>query len=302
MCYLIRVPATSANLGPGFDCLGLALDFWNEIEVEATGSTLQITIEGEGAATLPANEHNTIYQVMKQFAARHQKTLPEGLQIICRNRIPLGSGLGSSAAAIVGGILATTAVLKLPTDLKDQLDFATQIEGHPDNVAPCLLGGLVAAIKDQQKVVARTYEVTPLPLVLIVPDYSFSTKTSRAALPVDVSRQDAVFNLSRLIFLIEALQDGDLDLLSLGMQDMLHQPYRIPLIPGATAAIQAAKEAGAAAVVLSGAGPSLLAVLRTKKNENNVIIAMEDAFKAAGLQVRHFTPEISRSGAFVINL
>jgi len=161
---------------------------------------------------------------------------------------------------------------------------------------------LVAAIVDQQKVVARSYEAAALPMVLIVPDFPFPTKSSRAALPVDVSRQDAVFNLSRLIFLIEALQDGDLDLLSLGMQDMLHQPYRIPLIPGATAAIQAARDAGAAAVVLSGAGPSLLAVLKSKENEQKVITAMECAFQAAGLQTRHFTPGISRSGAFVINL
>lgn len=302
MCYLIRVPATTANLGPGFDCLGLALDFWNEFEVEATGTTLQIKNIGEGADLLPVDEKNTFYQAMQIYAARHQRTLPAGLQITCRNRIPLGSGLGSSAAAIVGGILAASAVLKLPTNLEDQLDCATRIEGHPDNVAPCLLGGLVAAIIDQQKVVAHKFETTPLSMVVIVPDFPFPTKSSRAALPVDVSRQDAIFNLSRLVFLVEALQEGDLDLLSLGMQDKLHQPYRIPLIPGATEAVQAAKEAGAAAVVLSGAGASLLAVLKTKEQENNVISAMEDAFQAAGLQVRHFTPGVSRSGAFIINL
>ena len=302
MCYLIRVPATSANLGPGFDCLGLALDFWNEIEVEATGTSLNINIVGEGAETLPTDEQNSIYQTMQQYAARHHKTLPQGLQITCRNRIPLGAGLGSSAAAIVGGILAATAVLKLPTNLEDQLDCATQIEGHPDNVAPCLLGGMVAAIVDQQKVVARRYEAAPLSLVLAVPYFPFPTKKSRASLPVDVSRQDAIFNLSRLVFLIEALQNGDINLLSFGMQDMLHQPYRIPLIPGATTAIQAAREAGAAAVVLSGAGPSLLAVLKSKDHEQQVITAMENAFQAAGLQSRHFTPGISHSGAFVINL
>ncbi len=299
MRYLIRVPATSANLGPGFDCLGMALDLWNEIEVEATGSQLEINIEGEGASSIPPNKKNAIYQAMFKYAERHQKTIPAGIRLKCQNHIPLGSGLGSSSAAAVGGILAAAAILSLPMDKTDQLEYATQLEGHPDNVAPCLMGGLTAAIIENQQVVARNLAIAPLSLVVVVPDFHFPTKTARAALPVDVSRQDAVFNLSRLVFLIDALGKGDLDLLPLGMQDLIHQPYRIPLIPGATAAITAAKKAGAAAVVLSGAGPSLLAVLRKKEDQKSVGEAMQGAFVKAGLKARIYTPEIERAGASI---
>ncbi len=301
MSYLIRVPATSANLGPGFDCLGLALDLWNEIEVEVTGGRLQISLEGEGKSAIPANENNAIFQAMQLYAKRHHQSLPAGIKIHCRNNIPLGAGLGSSAAAAVGGILVAAAILALPSDKTDQLECATQIEGHPDNVAPCLMGGLVAAIVDHQKVIARSLPIAPLSIIVIVPDFHFPTKASRAALPVDVSRQDAVFNLSRLVFLTDALGKGDLDLLSLAMQDLIHQPYRIPLIPGATAAIAAAREAGASAVVLSGAGPSLLAVLGEKTNEKKVGGAMVQAFSQAGLAARVYSPSISLAGASTIN-
>lgn len=302
MSYLIRVPATSANLGPGFDCLGLALNLWNEIEVEVIGEHLQISLEGEGKSSIPTNKNNAIFQAMQRYAERHHRSLPAGIKLHCRNNIPLGAGLGSSAAAAVGGILAAAVILTLPPDKNDQLECATQIEGHPDNVAPCLMGGLVAAIVDQQKVIARSLPVAPLSIIIIVPDYSFPTKTSRAALPVDVSRQDAVFNLSRLVFLTDALGKGDLDLLSLAMQDLIHQPYRIPLIPGATAAISAAKEAGAAAVVLSGAGPSLLAIVGDQTSEKAVSGAMVEAFERAGLSARVFSPGISLTGASTINI
>lgn len=302
MSFLIRVPATSANIGPGFDCLGLALDLWNEIEVEVAGDHLEIILEGEGKSSVPVNENNAIYQAMLGYAVHHHKTLPSGIRLRCRNYIPLGSGLGSSAAAIVGGILAATAILDLPDDKADQLGFATQLEGHPDNVAPCLLGGLVAAIVNEGHVITRKLNIAPLSFVIAVPGFHFPTKTSRAALPVDVSRQDAVFNLSRLVFLIDAFSNGDLDLLSLGMQDLLHQPYRIPLIPGATSAITAAKEASAVAVVLSGAGPSLLAVLRSDADQNKVSKAMIDSFKQAQLNARVFTPGITFAGASITSI
>ncbi len=299
MRHLIRVPATTANLGPGFDCLGLALDLWNDIEVEATGDSLNITIEGEGAGTIPVDQTNTIYKAMQIYAHRHHKTLPDGIQMHCRNRIPVGSGLGSSSAAIVSGILAASVVLDIPQNTFDQLDCAAQLEGHPDNVGPCLLGGLVAAILSDQKVIGRKLEVASLSLMIVVPQYHFPTEMARAALPTELPRQDAIFNLGRLGLLTYAMGRGDLDLLASAMQDKLHQPYRIPVIPGAEEAIAAAMKNGAAAVALSGAGPSLLIVLHSNADRAKVGQAVTDAYKAAGLNSRVFTPEIALSGASI---
>ena len=293
----VQAPATSANLGPGFDCLGLALDLWNELDVEVTGQGLKIVVEGEGKSEIAQNTSNAIYKAMLTYARRHEKTLPVGIKMTCLNRIPFGAGLGSSAAAAVSGILAASALLEIPQDKADQLECATRLEGHPDNVAPCLLGGLVASVMDGEKVIARSLAIAPLSLLVVTPDYQFPTKKSRAVLPLDVSRQDAIFNLSRLVFLTDALAKGDLDLLSMAMQDMLHQPHRIPLIPGATDAIAAARAEGAVPVVLSGAGPSLMAVLKNAAVEKQVAATMIEAFQRAGLAARSFALPIAQKGA-----
>ncbi|PKL74503.1 MAG: homoserine kinase [Candidatus Melainabacteria bacterium HGW-Melainabacteria-1] len=299
MRHLIRVPATTANLGPGFDCLGLALDLWNDVEVEAAGDSLTITVEGEGAGKIPLDRSNTIYKTMQLYANRHHKTLPKGIKLHCRNRIPVGSGLGSSSAAIVSGILAASVILEIPQDLTDQLECSANIEGHPDNVGPCLLGGLVAAILSDNKVIARKLEVASLSLMIVVPDYHFPTETARAALPKELPRQDAIFNLGHLALLTYGLGRGDLDLLASAMQDKLHQPYRIPVIPGAIEAIAAAKQNGAAAVALSGAGPSLLIVLHGDGDRDKVGQAVTEAYRVAGLTSHIFSPEITLSGASI---
>lgn len=299
MRNLIRVPATTANLGPGFDCLGLALDLWNDVEVEAAGEALSITVEGEGANEVPLDASNTIYKAMFIYAQRNHKTLPKGIKLHCRNRIPFGAGLGSSAAAIVSGILAATALLDLPQDIKDQLDCATQIEGHPDNVGPCLWGGLVAAIMNDQQVIARKLETASLSLLIVVPDFHFPTKAARAALPSELPRKDAIFNLGRLALLLHGLGRGDLNLLATAMQDKLHQPYRIPAIPGAANAIEAATHNGAAAVALSGAGPSLLIVLHNDSERAKVGESVVSSFRSAGLTSRIYTPDIALSGASI---
>lgn len=299
MRNLIRVPATTANLGPGFDCLGLALDLWNDVEVEAAGEALSITVEGEGANEVPLDASNTIYKAMFTYAQRNHKTLPKGIKLHCRNRIPFGAGLGSSAAAIVSGILAATALLDLPQDIKHQLDCATQIEGHPDNVGPCLWGGLVAAIMNDKQVIARKLETASLSLMIVVPDFHFPTKAARAALPSELPRKDAIFNLGHLALLLHGLGRGDLNLLATAMQDKLHQPYRIPAIPGAAAAIEAATRNGAAAVALSGAGPSLLIVLHNDSERTKVGEAVVRSFKLAGLTSRIYTPDIALSGASI---
>ena len=302
MSILVRAPATTANLGPGFDCLGLALDLWNEVEVSQQGSVLEFDIQGEGAGKLPQNKENAIFQAMKSYADRHGKSLPAGLRITCQNNIPLGSGLGSSSAAAVAGIMAAAKLLNLPQDTTDQLACASQLEGHPDNVAPCLLGGLVASMVDRDQIIARKIPVAPLNLVIVVPDFNLPTHQARAALPVNIPHKDAVFNLGHAVMLTEALRNSDLELLTAAMQDRLHQPYRFSLIPGATNAIAAAQNAGAAAVVLSGAGPSLLAILRDTSQSQNISTVMVKAFQQAGLSARVFTPKISSNGASVCTI
>jgi homoserine kinase len=259
MSFLIRVPATSANLGPGFDCLGLALDLWNEVEATVAGKKLTIELQGDCTDHPPVTADNTIYQAMKAYARRHGKNLPSGLHLKCTNQIPLGSGLGSSSAAVVAGILTAAAVLAVPQNIEDQLDCAAQLEGHPDNVAPCLYGGLVVSALADGKIFARQLPIHAFSLVLVHPLFPFPTRVARAALPKQVPHTDAVYNASRVVLVTEALGSGDADLLRFAMQDRLHEPYRLPLIPGAQAAILAAKAVGAITVVLSGAGPSLLA-------------------------------------------
>ena len=300
MTFVIRAPATTANLGPGFDCLGLALDIWNEVEVSARGDALHIEIQGIGAETLPATSDNAIYRAMQCYAELHNKTLPAGLNLKCLNRIPLGSGLGSSSAAAVTGILAASAVLGIPTNLDDQILCACQLEGHPDNIAPCLLGGFVASFVEPGQIVARKLPIADLNLIIVHPAFDFPTCTARKALPKEVPYCDAVFNASHAILVAEALRNGDFDLLKLGMQDRLHQPYRLPLIPGAETAIEAAKKAGAVAVVLSGAGPSLLAISPDKSYNSAIAGAMETAFSRVGLVSQTFFPKISQSGAACI--
>jgi homoserine kinase len=300
MSIRIRVPATTANLGPGFDCLGLALDIWNEVEVEETGDHPDIRIDGEGADRLPADDQNAIYSAMKFYALQHNRFLPAGLRIQCLNRIPLGSGMGSSAAAAVAGIMCASACLNTPYDVVDMLEIAAKIEGHPDNAAPCLMGGLVASITDPDCIIARPIPVAPLFLCITLPDFNLPTRQARAVLPAQVSRENAVFNLGRAVMTVEALRSGDLDLLSIAMQDQIHQNYRMKLIPGAADALSAARFAGAAAVALSGAGPSLLAVARDQHDLPEISRAMEAAFNKAGLPARSFFPHITPVGAQMI--
>ena len=299
MSISIRVPATTANLGPGFDCLGLALDLWNEVEITPEGKQLVIQIEGEGAGVLPQDETNAIFCAMQFFAKQHQLTLPVGIHIHCTNRIPLGSGLGSSAAAAVAGLLAAQSLLNLPSNLDNLVDLATQMEGHPDNAVPCLLGGLGAAIQENGQIIYRALAIAPLWLAIVTPRFFLPTHQARAALPEVVAHQDAAFNLGHTVMVVEALRTGDLDLLKVAMQDRLHQPYRLRLIPGAHQALEAAYAAGAAAVALSGAGPSLLAVARQSQDSQTIADAMCMAFKNAGLESRIFLPRISILGAFI---
>lgn len=299
----VKVPATTANLGPGFDALGLALDLWNEavFETNPRGErSIRVSIEGEGAEKLPHNAENAIVEAALQVYERAGKAC-EGFRLHCVNRIPLGSGLGSSSAALLTGMLGANALLGNPFSDEQILKFAIETEGHPDNVAPAMLGGLVGSVIHGERVVSLKLPARgnrgPIHATVVLPDFDFPTKQARAILPKQVERKDAIYNISRAVMVTEALRTGDLELLGVAMKDALHQPYRLPLIPGAVAALEAGKGAGAAAVALSGAGPSLIAF--TARRNPQVGAAMARAFEAAGLQARIFELSPSYEGAEV---
>ncbi len=295
----VRVPATTANLGPGFDALGLALDLWNETEfVRTEGSCLEVTIHGEGEGLLPTDEQNLIVASALQIFSLVGKS-PAGLRIHCINRIPLTSGLGSSSAAMLAGMLGANALLDEPFSRDEILHMAVENEGHPDNVVPAMLGGLVASAYQNGQLIVRKLTVSPMAITVVFPAFYFPTKTAREILPEYVSRRDAVFNLSRAVLVIKAFETGDLALLGEVMEDALHQPYRLPLIPGAQEAMQAARRAGASAVALSGAGPSLIA-FSGQPADPQIGLAMQQAFAQAGLSARIFALNISQSGASIL--
>ncbi|HXD12360.1 MAG TPA: homoserine kinase [Anaerolineales bacterium] len=297
MKILIKVPATSANLGPGFDSLGLALDLWNETTV-IMAIEFSMLVRGEGDGKLSSDHNNLIFRAAQKLADFTGRSLPP-FHADCNNQIPLSSGLGSSAAATLTGLLAGNVLLGNPLLKEEILGLATEMEGHSDNVAPALMGGLVVSTLEDNKVIAHKItageNAPPLHITIVLPDYHLPTKEARAALPNKVSMKDAVHNISRAVLVTEAFRNGDLDLLGKAMTDTLHQPYRLKLIPGAEAAMSAAQEAGASAVALSGAGPSLIAF--ASKAEAGIGESMKRAFEQAGLAARIFNLGVSGHGA-----
>lgn len=290
----IRVPATSANLGPGFDCLGLALDLWNEISFEpADRITYHVT--GEGADKLNNHPHNLLTNSFRRVYEVCEKKLP-GVKIAAHNHILLSSGLGSSAAAIVAGLYGANELLGKPLDKNILLKLAVEAEGHPDNVAPALLGGLVVSAMNADEIITRRYEMPALTMVIVKPDMHWPTKVARSVLPNSVSRADAIFNIGRTTLVVDALRNGDLELLQKVMDDRIHQSYRMGHIPGCENAWKAAREFGAAA--LSGAGPSIIAFVRPEAKEQ-ARAAMLDAFKHKGVEARSLFSHPSSVGVHV---
>jgi len=297
----VKVPATTANLGPGFDALGLALDLWNEADFVATNDRqISLAIAGEGTHQLPTDADNSIVEAALQVYDLLGQPCT-GMRIHCINRVPLGSGLGSSSAAMLTGMLGANAMLGNPLSREEILKLAIETEEHPDNVAPAMLGGLVASIIHERHVVSLrltlTGQRTPIHITVVLPDFDFPTSQARAILPKQIDRRDAIYNISRAVIVTEAFRTGDLDMLGEAMSDRLHQPYRLPLIPGAEQAIDAMKRAGAAAVALSGAGPSLIAF--SSKKETAIGEAAKRAFKQAKMNSRVYKLKISRKGAEV---
>jgi len=256
------VPASTANLGSGFDTLGMALTLYNEVELTDEGEGVQLLVEGEGKSALEkAGAHNLVLRAA-QSTLRDLGAHPSGLCVRQINRIPLRRGLGSSAAACLGGIAAAARLVGVELSPDEILARALPLEGHPDNITPALLGGLtVSAIVEGRVVSARVRVPKRLKAMAVIPSLEIATKRAREALPQQVPFQDAVFNLNRLALLLAGLMTDRLDLLAAGTEDRLHQPYRAALLPGMEAILEEGRRAGAHAVFLSGAGSSLLALV-----------------------------------------
>jgi len=253
----VSVPASVANLGPGFDALGLALDVFNVLEVEPGGDGVRVEVIGEGRNLAPAD--NLVLRAMEYAFSAAGSTLP-AMRLRLINRIPVGCGMGSSAAAIVAGLVAASAVLDDPWSPEQLLDMAADLEGHPDNVAPAMWGGLVVSCRTGEATRwVRLEAPSELQAVLVIPELDLPTRQARQVLPESVPFADAVFNVGRAALLVAALSSRRYDLLREAMRDRLHQPYRSRLIPGMEEGLQAAERAGALGAALSGAGPTLVA-------------------------------------------
>lgn len=258
----IKVPATSANMGPGFDSIGVALQLYNHLWVEEIPNGLAIEIKREQGIAISRDENNLIYQTMAAFYAELGKQMP-AVRLIQEDFIPMVRGLGSSAACIVAGLLAANALSGANYSVEHLAQIAAKMEGHPDNSNPALMGGMVVGVLNQEKM---GYVKVDMPEDLIfaamVPDFPVSTTKSRGVLPQQISREDAIFNASRAGLLVASMYTRKYENLAMAMEDKMHQPYRKQLIPDMDGIFQTAKESGALATYLSGAGSTLMAVLK----------------------------------------
>jgi homoserine kinase len=293
----VVAPATTANLGPGFDCLGLTLDLWNVATFTLAGEGVEVRLAGEGSDLLPRGADNLVVRAFRRLLDEVGAPMPAGLRIDCEVAVPLASGLGSSASAIVTGLLGANELLGRPASAATILALATEVEGHPDNVAAALDGGLVVVVNGEEGLLTERIEVRPIEVALAVSQIEYSTSAARAELPTYVALADAVYNMGRAALVVEALRRGDLELLGKAMDDRLHQAQRLERMPGGPEAMAAARAAGAAAVAVSGSGPSLIAFPAPGAAVDDVAAAMVDALAHAGVHSRPFTLATTDCGA-----
>nr|WP_051318201.1 homoserine kinase [Cohnella thermotolerans] len=282
-----KVPASTANLGPGFDTLGMALSLfaWVDLRPSTPEEGTTITLMGDGMDGLPTDKTNLVYEVAQMVFERAGVALPE-LHIAIRSDIPLTRGLGSSASAIVGALVAANALIGDPLTQDELFQMASAIENHPDNVGASLFGGIVAAAWDGERAEAvRLEPPAELEALVVIPAFELSTKKARNVLPESVSMRDAVFNVSNSSLLTAAFATGRLDLLRRAMRDRLHQPYRAALIPGMEKVLREAADNGALGAVLSGAGPTLLLLADGGSDRARMERFVAEAMAAEGVPV-----------------
>ena len=283
----VKAPATTANMGPGYDCLGLALDIWNTLEVETVGGGEPLVeISGEGAGELETGRENLVYRSMEFLFHEADQDMPV-VRIRCENDIPLARGMGSSSAAIAGGLVAANAICSQDFSANELLEMAATIEGHPDNVAAAVMGGMQLVIVDQTDDGRRLYTVPvnvppEMHAVVFIPNVRIATEDARAVLPEKVSVADAVHNMGRVGLLVASMATNHLEYLAIATQDRLHQPYRQPLFPAMKVIFKAALDAGALGVFLSGSGSTILAL--TQGREMTVAYEMAEAARQASVE------------------
>lgn len=278
----VRVPASSANLGPGFDTLALALGLYLECTLRPSDQGFIVRVSGDDPA-IPPDETNLTWRSFLRLAGGKA---PGGVELEIVNDIPVGKGLGSSAAAIVAGLALANERLGLGKSREELVQLAAEIEGHPDNVAAAVWGGFVVSCQNEDGRVmsVKLGRAAAVEVVLAVPEFQLSTTAARAALPAQYSRKDAVFNVQRVALLLAALADGRADLFREAMRDRLHQPYRAPLIPGLEDILRLRDVPGLLGVALSGAGPSVVAFCSGHAEE--VGAAMVACFRAKNIAAR----------------
>ena len=298
----VRVPATSANMGPGFDALGMALSMWNRLRMR-WGGPARVVVHGRGEGELPTGKTNLTYRaaqrLLDEYGAGDAEVAIESWQ-----EIPLSSGLGSSSSAIVGGMFAANALLGFPADLPRLLELATEMEGHPDNVAPALTGGVTVAVQDGERVYAAPVPAPEdLQCVVLSPDVRVLTAEARAVLAPEVPRTDAVYNIGRAALLVAALTTNHPEYLRVATQDRLHQQAREGVFPAMKHIFRNAASAGARGVYLSGAGPSVVALTtRGERRAQTIGYEMADAADKAGVGGTFYVLEPTRAGAQVLAL
>ena len=296
----IIVPGTTANLGVGFDCIGAALTIYNEFHFSlAEGDNdLTITVEGEEADRVGTDKSNLVYQSFLKFY-QHLDRVPPSVEIVIKLGVPLARGLGSSATAIVAGLLGANQLAGNPLSTEEIRDLAIAIEGHPDNVVPALLGNCQLSVGK-----TGNWQICEIPWhqdiipVVAIPNFELSTEEARSVLPTTYSRSDSIFNISRMGLLLRGLATNNQAWLAMALEDKLHQPYRKKLIRGYETVKTAAIAAGAYGMVISGAGPTLLALCDRGK-ENAVVAAMSQAWLQEGVNAKVLSLALEKKGTVV---
>ena len=273
----IKVPATTANMGPGFDCFGMALNMYNELTVEESDAfSIEINSNVPDMPAIHTTKDNLIYQVIKRFYGEVGKRMPE-LKLVQTDNIPMTRGLGSSSACIVAGLFAANELTGTPMSKDELAQMACQIEGHPDNVAPAVYGGLIVAVLEGEKQILHHVKISPsnaLSFVAFVPDFQLSTAKARRILPQEYSKADVIFNISRASLFIASMMSENWANLPVSVNDRIHQPYRGTLIPGMDKIFENAVNAGAKGVFMSGAGPTIIAI-SSRRNEKSFADTMK---------------------------
>lgn len=307
----VKVPASSANVGPGFDCLGMALPIYNTITIEETvlpGTGIEINVISEDENIdemvfneIPKDENNLVYKAVEMLYNSIGQE-PSELKINIQTGIPIARGLGSSSSIIVGGLLAANKLLGNPADEAALLAIATEVEGHPDNVAPAILGGLVLAIQQDDGLLSYSRIDWPedWDITVCIPDFQLSTEIARSILPKEVSMQDAIYNTKHLAMMLQAINEENPKLMKASMKDRLHQPYREKLVPGMKEIMESFKhEDGVLGCVLSGAGPAIL-VISHKYDLDKIKSTVTEIWEAQNIKSEIKTMKIEEQGAVVL--